>query len=50
VIKHNRMDIIIIIIIIIIRDNEQGTCMLIDVKIYGNMNVIKKEAENKIKI
>jgi hypothetical protein len=24
--------------------------MLIDVKIYGNMNVIKKEAENKIKI
>ena len=30
---------------IIIRDNEAGTCMLIDVAISGNRNVIKKEAE-----
>jgi hypothetical protein len=30
---------------IIIRDNEKGTCMLIDVPIPGNRNVIKKEAE-----
>jgi hypothetical protein len=37
--------IIIIIIIkpdIIIRDNEKGTCMLIDVAISGDRNVIKK--------
>ena len=48
-------DLIIIIIIIIvipnnkpyviIRDNEKGTCMLIDVAISGDRNVIKKEAE-----
>jgi hypothetical protein len=31
---------------IIIRDNEKGTCMLIDVAISGDRNVIKKEAEN----
>jgi len=31
---------------IIIRDNEKGTCMLIDVVISGDRNVIKKEAEN----
>jgi len=37
--------IIIIIIIIIIRDNKQGTCMLIDVAIIGYRNVIKKGAE-----
>jgi hypothetical protein len=41
--------IIIIIIIInmpdIIRDNEKGRCMLIDVAIPGDRNVIKKEAE-----
>jgi len=31
---------------IIIRDNEKGTCMLMDVAISGDRNVIKKEAEN----
>ena len=31
---------------IIIRDNEKGTCMLIDVAISGERNLIKKEAEN----
>ena len=31
--------------VIIIRDNEAGTCMLIDVAISGDRNVIKKEAE-----
>jgi len=30
---------------IIIRDNKRGTCMLIDVAIAGDTNVIKKEAE-----
>ena len=30
---------------IIIRDKEKGTCMLIDVAISGDRNVIKKEAE-----
>jgi len=30
---------------IIIRDNERGTCMLIDVALSGDRNVIKKEAE-----
>ena len=30
---------------IIIRDNEKVTCMLIDVAISGDRNVIKKEAE-----
>ena len=30
---------------IIIRDNEAGTCMLIDVAISGDRNVIKKEAD-----
>jgi hypothetical protein len=29
---------------IIIRDNETGTCMLIDVAISGDRNVVKKEA------
>jgi len=28
---------------IIIRDNEKGTCMLIDVAISGDKNVIKKK-------
>jgi hypothetical protein len=28
---------------IIIRDNEKGTCMLIDAAISGDRNVIKKE-------
>jgi hypothetical protein len=37
--------VIIIIIIIIIRDNEKRTCMLIDVAISEDKNVIKKEAE-----
>ena len=30
---------------IIIRDNEKGTCMLLDVAISGDRNVIKEEAE-----
>jgi hypothetical protein len=34
---------------IIIRDNEKGTCMLIDVAIPGNRNVTKKEAEKILK-
>jgi hypothetical protein len=34
---------------IIIRDNEKGTCMLIDVAIPGDRNVIKKEAEKILK-
>ena len=34
---------------IIIRDNDKGTCMLIDVAISGDRNVIKKEAEKILK-
>jgi len=34
---------------IIIRDNEKGTCMLIDVAISWDRNVIKKEAEKILK-
>ena len=34
---------------IIIRDNEKGTCMLIDVAISGVRNVIKKEGEKILK-
>ena len=34
---------------IIIRDNEKGTCMIIDVAISGDRNVIKKEAEKVLK-
>ena len=34
---------------IIIRDNEKGTCMLMDVAISGDRNVIKKEAEEILK-
>jgi hypothetical protein len=30
---------------IIIRDNEKGTCILIDVTVSGDRNVIKKEAD-----
>jgi hypothetical protein len=30
---------------IIIRDNEKGTCLLMDVAITGDRNAIKKEAE-----
>jgi enolase len=37
-IPNNKLD-------IIIQDNEKGTCMLIDVAIPGDRNVIKKEAE-----
>jgi len=33
----------------IIRDNEKGTCMLTDVAISGDRNVIKKEAEKILK-
>ena len=31
------------------RDNEAGTCMLIDVAISGDRNMIKKEAEKILK-
>ena len=34
---------------IIIRDNEAGKCILIDVAISGDRNVIKKEAEKILK-
>ena len=34
---------------IVIRDNEKRTCMLIDVAIPGDRNVIKKEAEKILK-
>jgi len=34
---------------IIIRDNEKRTCMLIDVAISGDRNMIKKEAEKILK-
>ena len=34
---------------IIIRDNEKGTCVLIDFAISGDRNVIKKEVENILK-
>jgi hypothetical protein len=34
---------------IIIRDNENGTCMLIDAAISGNRNLTKKEAEKILK-
>ena len=34
---------------IIIRDNEKGTCKLIDVAISGDRNMIKKEAEKILK-
>jgi len=34
---------------IIIRDNEKGTCMLIDVAISGDRNMIKKEAHKILK-
>jgi len=34
---------------IIIRDNENRTCMLIDVAIPGDRNVVKKEAEKILK-
>jgi hypothetical protein len=33
----------------IIRDNEKGICMLIDVAISGDRNMIKKEAEKILK-
>ena len=35
---------------IIIRDNEKGTCMLIDVAISGDRNVIKKARREDSKI
>jgi hypothetical protein len=34
---------------IVIRDNEKGTCMLIDVAVPGDRNVIQKEAEKILK-
>ena len=33
----------------IIRDNEKKTCMLMDIAISGDRNVIKKEAEKILK-
>jgi hypothetical protein len=41
-IPNNKLD-------IIIRDNEKGTCMLIDVAISGDRNMIKTEAEKILK-
>ena len=41
-IPHNKQD-------IIIHDNEKRTCMLVDVAISGDRNVIKKEAEKILK-
>ena len=41
-IPNNKLD-------IIIHDNKKGSCMLIDVAIPGNRNVIKKEAEKALK-
>jgi len=41
-IRNNKPD-------IIIRDNEKGTCMLIDAAISGDRNVIKKEPEKILK-
>jgi hypothetical protein len=35
---------------IIILDNERGTCMLIDVAISGDRNVIKKRSREDFKI
>jgi len=32
-----------------VRDNKQGTCMLIDVAIPGDRNIIKREAEMILK-
>jgi enolase len=34
---------------VIIRDNEKGECVLIDVAIPGDRNVIKKDAQNVLK-
>jgi hypothetical protein len=34
---------------VIITDNEKGTCMLIDIAILLDINVIKKEAEKILK-
>ena len=34
---------------ILIRDNEKGTCILIDVAISADRNVIKKEAQKILK-
>ena len=34
---------------IIVQDSEKGTCVLIDVAISGDRNVIKKEAEKILK-
>jgi hypothetical protein len=41
-IPNNKLD-------IIIQDNEKGTCMLIDVAILGDTNVIKTEAKKILK-
>jgi len=41
-IPNNKLD-------IVIRDNEKRTCMLIDVAISGDINVIKKEVEKILK-
>jgi hypothetical protein len=41
-IPNNKLD-------IKIHDSEKGTCVLIDVSISGNRNVIKNEAEKSLK-
>jgi hypothetical protein len=41
-IPNNKLD-------LIIHDNKKGMCMLIDVAISGDRNVIKKEAERILK-
>jgi hypothetical protein len=43
------ISIIIILIDIVIRDYKKGTCMLLDVAIPGDRNVIKIEAEKILK-
>jgi hypothetical protein len=40
---------IMMMMIIIIRDNKKGTCLLTDVAISGDRNVIKKEAVKILK-
>jgi hypothetical protein len=42
-IPNNKLD-------VIIRDNERGTCMLIDVAISGERTVIKKRGRENFKI
>jgi len=41
--------VVLVVVNIIIHENEKGTCMLIDVAISGDRNVLKKEAEKILK-